>query len=134
MNVLQSPFAHKVEATISLDIGNFYFFENYIIAEFNEGKHVTFNAFKDVIDITKEQYCTKSQIFISNRIHSYSVDLMDILSNSKDLNFLSAYVIVSYSQMTNKVIELENEYFAFPRKRFSNLIDAVTWACKEIKN
>ncbi|MDX1316034.1 MAG: hypothetical protein R3262_00695, partial [Xanthomarina gelatinilytica] len=71
------------------------------------------------------------QFFISNRIYSYSVDLMDILSNSKNLKFLSAYVIVSYNHLTNKVIELEDAYFSFPRKKFETLEEAVTWVRSE---
>lgn len=114
-----------------MKIGDFHFFENIIIAEFKEGSHVTFNKFKEIVELKNETHIGMPQAFISNRIYSYSVDLMDILSNSKNLKFLSAYVIVSYNHLTNKVIELEDAYFSFPRKKFKTLEEAVTWVRSE---
>lgn len=131
MKTLKSSFASEIDATVSLKIGDFHFIENMIIAEFKEGSHVTFNKFNEVLELKNETHNGMPQVFISNRIYSYSVDLMDILSNSKNLKFLSAYVIVSYNHLTNKVIELEDAYFSFPRKKFQTLEEAVTWVRSE---
>ncbi|MCX7549807.1 hypothetical protein [Xanthomarina sp. F2636L] len=140
MKVINSPIKHLIEDTIHLKTGDFYFFKDFIIAEFKEGSHISFNEFEEVMELGKKKYKLENDKlnsvpigFISNRIHSYSVDLIDMFKNSKFTNQLSAYAIVSYSEVTRKFLSLEDQYFVIPRQKFNNLLEAVDWVESEIK-
>lgn len=127
---MNSPISHLVQDTISTKIADFYFLENFIIAEFKEGSHVSFDEFEEVMELGKEKYQSKPIGFISNRIHSYSVNLIDMFKNSQFLNNITAYAIVYYNDVTRKILDLEDQYFYIPRQRFNNLVEAVAWVEK----
>lgn len=133
MKVVNSSITHLIEDTIASKIGDFYFFKDFIIAEFKEESHVSFAQFEDIMEMGKEKYNSKPVGFISNRINSYSVNLIDMFENSNFSNYLSAYAIVSYSEVTTKVLDLEDHYFSIPRKRFNNLIEAANWIQDELE-
>ena len=131
MKVLESPLSKSVQATYCLDIGDFHFFENFVVAEFKQGAYVSFNDFKEIFDLSLEFFDTKPYGFISNRVNSFSVNLLDIIKHKHNISHLSAYAIVTYSHNTKRMLAIEDYYFKSKRKRFNSLIDAANWVIEK---
>ncbi|OUR90766.1 hypothetical protein A9Q87_12485 [Flavobacteriales bacterium 34_180_T64] len=132
MTVLDSPLSKNVQATYCLDIGDFHFFDNFIVAEFKQGSYVSFNDFKEIFDLSREFFEGKPSGIISNRVNSYSINLLDIVENRDKLAQLSAYAIVTYSHNTKRMLAIEDYYHNSKRERFNSLIDAAKWMTKEL--
>ena len=132
MTVLDSPLSKNVQATYCLDIGDFHFFDNFIVAEFKQGSYVSFEDFKEIFDLSQEFFEGRPSGFVSNRINSYSINLLDIVDHKEKFKNLGAYAIVTYNHNTKRMLAIEDYYFSFNRERFNVLIDAVKWVKKEL--
>ncbi|WP_053992982.1 hypothetical protein [Mangrovimonas sp. TPBH4] len=133
MKVLESPFAKNVEATYCIEIGDFHFFSNYVVAEFRQGTNVAFKDFEEIFDLCDEIFGDQPYGFISNRVHSFSVDLVDALENSSKVSHIKAYAVVTYNHNTKRMLAIEEHYFSFKRKRFNTLADATEWVLGQLQ-
>ncbi len=134
MTILDSPLSKNVQATYCLDIGDFHFFNDFIVAEFRQGTYVSFSDFEEIFDLSLEFFGSKSYGFISNRVNSFSVNLLDIIKHREKIEHLSAYAIVTYNHNSKRILAIEDYYFKFERKRFNSLIDAAKWVVSEVAN
>ncbi len=63
--------------SIEVKIGKLYFFQNYVVTEFNEGVHITFENFSETGRLIKSFYKDEEFGVITNRTNSYSLNLSD---------------------------------------------------------
>ncbi len=117
-----------------LDIGSFYFYENFIVAEIKENVSLDFESGKELFLLAYEYYKNIiPYVYISNRVNSYSIKptahykLNNILPNFK------GYAIVVYDAINYEVSELEKLFTNRPTSIFNNLDDAIRWS-EEIVN
>lgn len=127
MLLIDSPTYKKVLHKETLDLGHLYFFENYLVAEFNEGVNIGYDNFKEAEVIIKKQYESKNFGFISNRFNSFSIVITDASKFNDAFPNLKAYATVTYSSFASKVFEMENHFFKFNRKNFNDLSCAIDW-------
>ncbi|TXE15150.1 hypothetical protein FUA26_01175 [Seonamhaeicola algicola] len=127
MLVKKSFLEKKIIAEKTIPIGSLYFFENFLVAEFNEGVVVNFESFNDATTLVKEFYGNKPFGFISNRVNSYAIDLYDAPLFMKEFTNLEAYATVIYNAINNKLFELEKRFFKFNKENFTDLNLAVNW-------
>lgn len=127
MSITQLKLYENITCHKSIAIGELYFFENFVVAEFNEGVNISFDAFKEAKIAIKEQFGSNDFGFIGNRINSYSILVTDGPSFNEAFKNLKAYALVSHSFITEKIFEIENLFFNFNRKRFTLLEDAIVW-------
>ncbi|MFD2188576.1 hypothetical protein [Aquimarina celericrescens] len=58
-----------------IDIGMFYFYENFIVAEIKENVILNFESGRELFQLASEYYKgILPYIYISNRINSYSIN------------------------------------------------------------
>ncbi len=112
-----------------LDIGLFYFYENFIVAEIKENINLNFESGKELFQLAATYYKgITPYVYISNRINSYSVKptehykLEDIFPNFK------GYAIVTYDGISQKIAELEKLFTNRPTHVFNTLDNAIEWA------
>ncbi len=122
----------KDHTLINVELGRLYLFDNYVVAEFKEGVDINFDNFNDVTEIIKKQFNDKPFGFISNRLNSYSINLIDATKFNAYFPNLKAYAIVAYNSITQRVFELENHFFTFNREAFKNLEHAAEWVEKTL--
>jgi len=132
MKVLDSCFANQVEATYCIEIGDFHFFKDFVIAEFNQGCYVSFKDLYDIHDLGSLFYQDGHFGFISNRVNSYSIDLIDFHKNRNKLKLIDFYAIVTYSHFSKKMLPMEDYYFRIDRHSFNYLDNAIHWIFKKI--
>jgi hypothetical protein len=129
VTVENSAFKDKYRVKLTLDSGNFYVFENYIIGEVNEGQHFDWKTAKVLIDKVYEHFGTTDiqMSYISNRIHSYSVQPKDWLNFYKERHKVKSVGIVAYNKLGAMNIALERMFSKAPIRKFSKLEAAVEW-------
>ena len=108
-------------------IGTIYFNNKYVLTHFNEGVDINYNNFKEVGNFIKYYFKGKEFGYIANRANSYSINLNDAKIFNQSFHNLKAYAIVAHSTYTEKIFEIENHFFAYDRRAFKNVEEAVNW-------
>jgi len=118
---------NKTYTTHNLKLGTVYFYNNYVITEFNEGVHIDFENFMELTLLINSTFKDIPFGFISNRANSYSIDVRDAELYKKTFPNAKAYAIVAYSNLTERIIEIENHFFKFNKKVFKDMVSAINW-------
>ncbi|GAA4270937.1 hypothetical protein U6A24_03470 [Aquimarina gracilis] len=115
-------------ATHVLDIGNVYFYNNFVVTEINEGITLTFEKSAGLMLLAKKYYGNKVPFaYISNRVHSYSFQPTAHYQSTKLFPNLIGFAVVSYGSISNEIASLEQAFVNVPKNIFTNLEDAIEW-------
>ncbi len=129
--VKNSPFYKEAIQEINFDFGNYYLFDSFIIGEVHEDVVFTWEDHGKIL--VKEFSNLYDQngndiVYITNRVHEYSVVPSDWINFYKYQYSLKGYAIVSYTPRGILNIILEKIFMRNKIKGFDNLSDAVSWA------
>lgn len=112
----------------TLDFGEFYFFNKFVIAEMNYGIHLCWTKILEVIKAIHLHYGTNCKIgYISNKTNSYSFEPNLWDNFFKDYDFLIASVSVYYSDINYINATLEKQFSKKSLKRSESIEEAVSW-------
>ncbi|QXP78943.1 MULTISPECIES: hypothetical protein [Winogradskyella] len=124
---------HRPYKTYTLKVGKLFLYEDFIITEFNEGVELNFESFNEVAEIILLTYRDRPFGFIANKTNPYSIKLKDAFTCNKAYKNLKAYAIITYSEVTEDIIEIEDQFFNFNRKVFYDFENAINWIEKTIE-
>jgi hypothetical protein len=133
-NIKNSPYYKEAFNELSYTFGTFYLFAGFVVAEINEdvvfswedhGRIVT----EDIGNLYDENGA--NLIYITNRVHKYSVNPVGWLQFYKSKYKLKAYGIVTYSRKGYSNTILEKLFMNANIYRFTALEVAIEWAKKE---
>ena len=111
-----------------LYFGNFYFYENYIIAEVAEGVFFDWKKALIVIDLAEAFYGKMAMPhYISHRIHKYHVNPADWLNFFQMGHTLSSYILVHKHRSSIFNLKFEKMFYRGKVLQFYNLFEAVNW-------
>ncbi len=112
------------------DIGNFYFYQNFMISEIHEGVVITLDKVTEVTHKYTIKYYNNSIpfVFISNRINSYSLEPTIHFKTKILLPNTKGYAVVTYNDLNKKVAQFEQNFLHIPTGIFADLNSAVQWA------
>jgi len=116
---------------IERSFGTFYLFDTFIVSEINEG--VTFTWEGHAKQLTEEltalyEQNGKGMIYISNRVHSYSVKPNDWIKFFRNNYNLKGYGIVNYNKHSLLTSLIEKIFMRSIFESFHNIEDAIIWA------
>ena len=128
----------KVEDTVlkaiirekhSLNYGTFYFFDDFVISEINEGVVFDWDKAIEVIELGERFYGVKNYKanYISNRIHDYSVKPQDWLKFFKLDKQFKTFTVVSYRKLGFINLQIERLFYRHTIHSFDNLLQAVNY-------
>ena len=124
--LLNTKFKPVLEQTFS--IGRFLFYENFIVGECHEGVHVTKENAAEAILLAQEIYGAETPlIYISNRLHSYSVDPVGFQEVAKIFPNFKGSAIVSANRLRRMTVKFEKLFIKQPVEVFHNLEKAFEW-------
>lgn len=109
-----------------LSIGSIKIYEDYIIAQLNEGITLNLESAQEFMLIAKKHFSSKPFTYITVRKNSYAVDPMLYLRAIKIRN-LKAIAIVSNKPMDVENIKIEKHFFNKPMDLFKTLPEAISW-------
>lgn len=118
--------------TIFLDFCEISIYENYVVAIVNHGVNIALKHNKVLVEITENHFKNKPFVYITHRIHSYSVDPKIYFEISKIEN-LKGIAVVSKDYKAKVNAQIEKRFFSKPFEIFANLSDAFSWTDKIIK-
>jgi len=135
ISIKQTDLSSEIIKELNYAFGNVFIFDGFLVSEINEG--VTFNWEEHgkvvVEDVTLFlQTNGKDLVYISHRIHSYSVVAADWLKFFKASYTLKAYCIVSKGKLGVMNYMIENLFFSKKIKRFNSIYEAVNWVKKNM--
>ncbi len=118
------------EKVVIKKIGCFYYFDNFMISEIDEGVEITFElVFKVTEKYTKKHFGTETPfVFITNRINSYSLDPTIHLKTKRLLPNTKGFAAITYNPINEDIAALEQLFLSIPSEIFDNLEDAIAWA------
>lgn len=132
MKITASQLYSKVIATYDVNIGKLYIFENYVVGEYKDGLHVTFDDYEDVRDKIEKHFEDRPFGFIANRINSYSLEITEGPKFKKAFPKLMAYAVIAYNEQTKRNVELENHFYLFNRHCFDSLEEGEKWVSQQL--
>ncbi|WP_179349572.1 hypothetical protein [Winogradskyella pacifica] len=107
--------------------GELTIYDNYVLAVMKEGVTISPNYNDVLIDISATYFHNKQFIYITHRVHSYSVD-PQIYYQTEKIKNLIGFAVVSQNYQAKLNAQIEKMFFKKPFKIFTELEDAVTWA------
>ncbi|MAM28946.1 MAG: hypothetical protein CMC13_07965 [Flavobacteriaceae bacterium] len=129
MTIENSPFKDSYLTKFTESFGNFYVFEHFVVGEIAEGVHLDWAKAKIFIEKVYAYFGTREVKinYISNRVHSYSVNPQDWLKFYQERNTVARVAVVAYDQKGFLSIKLEKMFSQSTYKKFDSLHDAMAW-------
>ncbi|MFD1615141.1 hypothetical protein [Gelatiniphilus marinus] len=121
-----------MKKTLTLSLGTFYIYSNYLVAEINRGETVTIESNELLEDIAQKYFGSKKFVYITHRINSYAVDPLTYTRTSQIKN-LAGFAVVSKNYVALSNAEIEKIFLKKPVGLFSNLDEAIDWAQSILK-
>lgn len=113
---------------VEFAFGTYYFCENFIVGELNEGVHLDWNKAEQLIKAVIAHYGKNSKIaYIANRINAYSIDPQNWQRMEDKYNLLTASAIVTYNNASYLNASLEKQFTNKSIKRCLSLSEAIGW-------
>ncbi|MGM5471140.1 hypothetical protein ACS386_12750 [Flavobacteriaceae bacterium LMO-SS05] len=135
MTIKDSSIASNANSVYKLKFGDLYFYNTFFIVEMKEGVVVNKEDVGQMLDLVHVHFGYDNPYgMISNRVNSYSSDLIDISPFVADIKFLVANAVVFYNKSLFESLELENVMLKLNGTVFFNLNDAIKWTKKKVKN
>ncbi|WP_435577473.1 hypothetical protein [Gilvibacter sp.] len=129
MNFLDTNYAEQVKKTLELPQATFYFLEDLIIGEIDEGSHYNMKNALPLVKAAKDFYGKNAQIgYISNRVNNYTVSPRDWMNFYKENRYLKAVALVCYTPTKYSKGTFEKMFIPTQTKQFSCLETAILWA------
>ena len=110
-----------------LSIGKIEIYEDYMIAQLNEGITLNIESVQEIILVAEKHFTEKPFTYITIRKNSYAVDPMLYLKVFEIEN-LKAIAIVYEKFIDNHNVKIEKHFFNKPMNIFKTLPEAVSWA------
>lgn len=117
-----------------LDIGKFLFYSNIVVGEFYEGVHVTKENAIEPIQIALRVYGDSVPIiYISHRLHSYSMDPVGYGEVVKMFPNFIGFAIVSQNRYRRMLASIEKLFIKKPIGVFYDMEAAFAWAGEQLE-
>ncbi len=134
MNVGQSKKRKRlVVREYKLDIGTVQVFDNYIVANFDEGATITLERAYQIIGISEIHFRGKDFGYISLRQNSYAID-PTVYTYIRQLDNLKAFAIVSVKEIDMHNFKIEKLFYKKQMKFFIEFDNALTWVKRRLKS
>jgi len=112
-----------------LEVGSFYFYSNYMVAEIKEGIAFDYENATEMLHLAKEYFNNKTPfVYITNRVNSYSFNPTAHFKTAAMFPNLRGYATVTYDTINHEIAQMEETFMNRPVGNFKILEDAVTWA------
>ncbi|SRX54936.1 hypothetical protein [Aequorivita sp. CIP111184] len=120
------PDHFHLKKIVETDIGILYFYDNIVVFEAYEGVILSYKTAFSVLLKGLTIVGAETFVYISNRVHSYSIKPMDYKYLNK-VPTLKAVGLVYYNEVGRSIADLESNFCKKPFHVFDNLTEAIIW-------
>ncbi|WP_282044038.1 hypothetical protein [Winogradskyella flava] len=131
LSLKNTRFYSDVIKELNYPFADVYIFEGYVLSEIKEGVVFSWedHAKKMAEDVAEFAQTDGSElVYLSHRIHSYSLKPMDWLYFYKNSFSLRGYGVIGYNSFSFLNTVIENLFFTKKIRRFNDLETAIQWA------
>jgi hypothetical protein len=112
---------------INCDFGEFLIYGNYVMGIINKGVVFDKKKYEILLEIFRGHFKDRPFGYISNRIHSYTIDPM-MYKNVSNLDDLFAIAVVSNNSISvERSYKIEQFFYKGHFRHYDNLNDAHKW-------
>ena len=115
-----------LKESITFDFCKMSIYDNYLVVVVNEGVNITPEHNNVLLEITEKHFYNKPFVYLTHRIHSYSVDPKIYFETSKIEN-LKGFAVISSNYKAKVNAQIEQMFLNKPFKIFTELENAVAW-------
>ncbi|QLG45527.1 hypothetical protein [Costertonia aggregata] len=130
-SIRETQYFHEAIHEINYAFGTYFLFDGFVVAEINEDEICTWETHgKKIVEDLTHLYDNngKDFVYITHRIHTYSLKPADWLKFIENGYKLKGYGIVTYTQLGFLNAILEKLFINTQFKRFKSLDNAISWA------
>lgn len=132
--VREIEFFKNIREIREYEFGIFYFFENLVISEINEGIHFDWEMATKAVEAAYEVIGRDNPIaYISNRVNNYSVVPADWRKFYFNRHQLDLYSVVGQTHGNFASLVLERMFFRNNIRQFSDLEEAIEWTLSKME-
>ncbi|WP_435624136.1 hypothetical protein [Flagellimonas sp.] len=132
--VREIEFFKNIREIREYEFGVFYFFDNLVISEINEGVLLGWEMATKAVDAAYEVIGRDNTIaYISNRVNNYSVVAADWRKFYFNRHQLDFYSVVGQTHGSFASLVMERMFFRNNIKQFSDLEEAIEWSLSRIE-
>ena len=117
----------------NLDVGTVQVYDNYMVANFDEGATMTLERAYQIIGISEIHFRGKDFGYISLRENSYAID-PTVYTYIRQLENLKAFAIVSVKEIDMHNFKIEKLFYKKQMKFFIEFDNALAWVKRRVKN
>ena len=110
-----------------LDFGTLEFYEHYVVSTQNAEVHIGVEEHQKMMEVINTYFENSPFVYIANRKHSYSVDVMVYYEVIKVKNLL-AIAVVNHLGSSVSTFSIETHFVDKPTKEFDSMDDAIEWS------
>ena len=132
MKVKDTHLIYLIKEEHRFNFGSFYFFDDFIISEINEGELFEWDKAQKVLEVGEKFYKNKgSQVnYISNRVHDYSIKPQDWLAYLNKRDLFKVFAVVTYRKTAIYNLVIERFFYKGEIFSFESLLEAVNFIRK----
>ncbi|GEQ86365.1 hypothetical protein ULMS_18730 [Patiriisocius marinistellae] len=130
MKIAESKYFSNVKKIITINEGDFYVFDDYVVGEIKQGVVFNWDCAEEVIEEVYNYFGNKNikVSYVSNRIHSYSLYPQDWLKFFNGSNTLNCISVVTNERIGLSNLILEKLFIKTKVQKFTSLDNAIAWA------
>jgi hypothetical protein len=125
------PDSAQLKEVFDTEVATIFFYDNIVIVEALEGVTLSYKTSFSVLVKGLKYMGNRPWVYISNRVHSYSVNPNDY-KYLNEIPSLKAIAIVNYTETGRKNAQLEAAFCKKPFKVFDDLTGAYEWVKQKI--
>ncbi|MEC3908750.1 hypothetical protein VOI54_17110 [Tamlana sp. 2201CG12-4] len=134
MKTIESVFSNHVVKSTNKALGDVFYFSHFAIIEFNEGVHIDIHNSTGILDDLIDYFGVSRPFgIISNRINSYSVDILDAKSIVNKIENLHTYAVVAHDLASQMSAEIERSFCLSENIIYSCLDEAIYKVYDKVK-
>lgn len=123
-----SKINRKLVQKYQLDVGTFYFYENFMVSEITEGIALHFENASEMLSLAKKHYNNKTPfVYIAHRKNSYSFNPTAHFKTTVMFPNLKGYAVVIYDTMNKEIADMERSFMNKPVGIFEGPDKAIDW-------
>ena len=131
LSLKETQFYTEVLKEFNYPFADIYIFDGFVVSEIKEGVVFSWEdhakrIVKEVTDFSKSD--GRDIVYLSHRIHSYSLKPTDWIHFFKNSFDLKAYGVIGYNSLSFFNTVIENQFFKKKITRFKDLESAIQWA------
>lgn len=121
------PFPDQLKIVEKNELGEFYIYPKFVIGMIHEGVNLKLQQLSVLVALYEKHYHLQDFVYISYRIHSYSID-PTTYTYLLEMDNLKGLAVVTDKTIAKQNFQVEKVFYSENMRIFDTLNQAISWA------